>query len=124
LALPEVMIDWLSEEMVTAMTALVGKYFIGVHDGSMRSGIVEAAIDATHYLIRFDDFIGLTDGSKWPPSLAVVPISDMTLGGMEEDEPPPWAFFEDQEQRACYYEWLSEPPPDQTPRVVPLPRSK
>ena len=106
------------------MTALVGKYFIGVHDGSLRSGIVEAAIDATHYLIRFDDFIGLTDGSKWPPSLAVVPISDMTLGGMEEDEPPPWAFFEDQEQRACYYEWLSEPPPDQTPRVVPLPRSK
>ena len=106
------------------MTALVGKYFIGVHDGSMRSGIVEAAIDATHYLVRFDGLLGFTDGSKWPPSLAVVPISDMISGGMEEDEPPPWAFFDDQEQRAAYDKWASEPPTDRTPRVVPLPKSK
>ena len=98
------------------MTALVGKYFIGVHYGGLRSGIVEAAIDATHYLVRFDDLIGFTDGSKWPVSLAVVPISDMTQGGMDKDEPPPWAFFDDQEQRARYEKWLSEPPT----RVVPL----
>ena len=98
------------------MTALIGKYFIGVHYGGLRSGIVEAAIDATHYLVRFDDLIGFTDGSKWPVSLAVVPISDMVQGGMDEDEPPPWAFFDDQEQRARYEKWLSEPPT----RVVPL----
>jgi hypothetical protein len=89
------------------MTALVGKYFIGVHDGAMRSWIVEAAIDATHYIVRFDDLIGFTDGSKWPVSLAVVPISDMTQGGMDEDEPPPWAFFDDQEQRARYDKTVS-----------------
>jgi hypothetical protein len=106
------------------MTALVGKYFIGVHDGGMRSGIVEAALDATHYLVRFDDFIGFADGSRWPPSLAAVPISDMTLGGEDKDEPPPWAFFDDQEQRARYEEWLREPPTDQTPHVVQLPKSK
>ena len=104
------------------MTALVGKYFIGVHYGGLRSGIVEAAIDATHYIVRFDDFIGFTDGSKWPVSLAVVPIGDMTQGGMDEDEPPPWRFFDDQEQRARYEKWLTEPPTDRTPRIVPLPK--
>jgi hypothetical protein len=106
------------------MTALVGKYFIGVHDGSMRSGIVEAAIDATHYLVRFDDLIGFAHGSEWPASLAVVPISEMTQGGMDKDEPPPWAFFDDQQQRARYGKWLSEPPTDRTPRIVPLPKLK
>jgi hypothetical protein len=106
------------------MTALVGKYFIGVHDGSMRSGIVEAVIETRHYLVRFDDFIGFTNGSKWPPSLAVVPISDMTSDGME-DEPAPWAFFDDQEQRARYEQWSREPPTDRTPRIVQMqPRSK
>src|ERR1700676_2572305 len=104
------------------MTALVGKYFIGVHDGSMRSGTVEAAIEAANYLVRFDDLIGFTDVSKWPPSQAVVPISDMTLGGEDADEPPSWMFFDDQEQRARYDEWLNEPPADRTPRVVPLHR--
>jgi hypothetical protein len=102
------------------MNALVGKYFIGVHDGGMRSGIVEAAIDATHYIVRFDDLVGFTDGSKWPVSLAVVPISEMTQGGMDKDEPPPWEFFDDEEQRARYEDWLNEPPKDRTPRVVPL----
>jgi hypothetical protein len=100
------------------MTALVGKYFIGVHDDSMRSGIVEAAIDATHYLVRFDDLIGFTDGSKWPPSMASVSISDMS--GM--DEPPPWSFFDNPEQRATYEAWVNEPPTDRKPRVVPLRR--
>jgi hypothetical protein len=95
------------------MTVLIGKYFIGVHDGSMRSGIVEAAIDATHYLVRFDE----------SPSLTVVPVSDMFWGG-DKDEPRPWAFFDDQEQRARYNEWTNEPPTDRTPRVVPLPKLK
>ena len=106
------------------MTALVGKYFIGVHDGGMRSGIVEAAIDPRHYLVRFDDVIGFTHGSEWPASLAVVPISDMTQGGMDKDEPPPWAFFDVQEQRVLYEEWLNKPSTDRTPRVVVLPKSK
>ena len=38
----------------------------------MRSGIVEAAIDPRHYLVRFDDVIGYTHCSEWPASLAVV----------------------------------------------------
>ena len=59
-----------------------------------------------------------------PPSLAVKQISDMIFGGMDEDEPPSWAFFDDQKQRARYEEWLSEPPTDRTPRIVPLPKLK
>lgn len=35
------------------MTAPVGKYFIGVHDGARKSGIFEAAIDATHSVPRY-----------------------------------------------------------------------
>ena len=103
------------------MTALVGKYFFGVHDGAMRSGIVEAAIDATHYIVRFDDFIGFTDGSKWPPSLAVVPIGEMAGAAdaaMDEDKPPPWYFFDDQDQRARYEEWLNQPSKPQVVRLV------
>ena len=46
----------------------------------------------------------------------------MTQGGIDKDEPPPWAFFDIKEQRARYEKWLSEPPTDQTPRVVPLPK--
>jgi hypothetical protein len=106
------------------MTALVGKYFIGVYAGSIRSGIVEAAIDPRHYLVRFDDVIGFMHGSEWPASLAVVPISDMTQGGMDKDEQKPWAFFDVQEQRTLYQEWLNESPTDRTARVVPLPKSK
>lgn len=104
------------------MTALVGKYFIGVHDGGMRSGIVEAAIDVHHYLIRFDEFIGFTDGSKYPPTLAVVPIHVMGVDCKHDhdDEPPPWLFFDDQDQRARYDDWLNEPPKDRKPRVVVL----
>jgi hypothetical protein len=58
----------------------------------------------------------------WPLSLAVVPISYMTSGAMDKDDPPSWAFFDDQEQRARYEEWQSKPPTDRTPRVVPLSR--
>ena len=38
---------------------LVGKYFIGVHHESMRSGIIEAAISDGFYLVRFDGTGGL-----------------------------------------------------------------
>jgi hypothetical protein len=106
------------------MTALVGKFFIGVHGGGMRSGIVEAALEAAHYLVRFDDLIGFTDGSKWPPSQAVVSLSYMTWGGEDQDEPPPWMFFDDHEQRARYNEWLNDLTTDRTPCVVvPLPKA-
>jgi hypothetical protein len=101
---------------------LVGKYFIGVHDEAMRSGIVEAAIDDRHYLVRFDDLIGLTDGTRWPESLAVVAIDDMARTGRDGDEnvPPPWEFFDDIEKRRVYDAWMNEPTPDRKPRVVPL----
>jgi hypothetical protein len=107
-----------------SMTALIGKYFIGVHDGVMRSGCVEAAIDATHYLVRFDDLIGFSDGSKMPPSLALVPISHMISEGDDNHSPPAWAFFDDREQAGCYDQWLSEPPTDRRARLVHLSKSE
>ena len=51
----------------------------------------------------------------------LVSISDMTQGGIDKDELPPWAFFDIQEQRALYEEWLNK---HRTPRVVPLPKLK
>lgn len=84
-------------------TALVGKYFIGVHDDILRAGIVEAAIDATHYLVRF------TDESKSPPAMAMVPLKYMSMSGLDI-EPPPWSFFDTPEQRAEYVAWLNENP--------------
>jgi hypothetical protein len=102
--------------------ALSGKYFVGVHDGCMRSGVVEAAVNDDHYLVRFDDLIGFTDGSKWPEALAVVAITDLVVGSGDDDKPPPWLFFDNLEQRAKYEAWLNEPPPDLKPRVVPLRR--
>jgi hypothetical protein len=66
---------------------VVGKYFIGVHEGGMRSGIVEAKINDGLYLVRFDDLIGFTDGSHWPESLAIVAVADMARPGHDgEDE--------------------------------------
>jgi hypothetical protein len=35
--------------------ALIGKYFLCVHDECWRSGIVEAAVNDGHYIVRFDD---------------------------------------------------------------------
>jgi hypothetical protein len=97
---------------------LVGKYFVGVHDEAMRSGIVEAAIDERHYLVRFDDLIGFTDGTRWPESLAVVAIDDMVRAGRDgaDDIPPPWEFFDDIEKRRAYDAWMNEPTPDRKPR--------
>ena len=56
-----------------------------------------------------------------PSCALLVPISDMTQGGIDKDELPPWAFFDIQEQRALYEEWLDK---HRTPRVVPLPKLK
>jgi hypothetical protein len=103
------------------MSAISGKYFLGVHDGSMRSGIVEAAVNDDHYLVRFDNLIGFLDGSKWPEALAVVAITDM-VGSDADDNPPAWLFFDNPDQRTRYEDWLNEPPRDLKPRVVPLRR--
>jgi hypothetical protein len=103
------------------MSAISGKYFLGVHDECMRSGVVEAAINDDHYLVRFDELIGFGDGSKWPEALAVVAITNM-VGSGDDEGPPPWWLFDNLEQRAKYEAWLNEPPPDLKPRVVPLRR--
>ena len=42
---------------------LIGKYFLGVHDELWMSGIVEAAVDDAHYLVRFDDLVRFTEGT-------------------------------------------------------------
>jgi hypothetical protein len=101
---------------------LVGKYFIGVHNDAMRSGIVEAAINDRHYLVRFDDLVGFTDASHWPEALAVVPIEHMVEAPRDgrREVPPPWEFFDNLEKRQAYYAWVSEPEADRKPRVVPL----
>ena len=112
------------------MNALVGKYFIGVYDGCMRhllrgdsglvlyrSGIVEAAIDATNYLVRFD---GLISFPGHPPLvLALVPIAEMISCNCE-GAPPPWTFFDNEEQRVRFDAWMKETPKDRTPSVVSL----
>lgn len=118
--------DQATQDTLAALAAsrptLIGKYFIGVHDDCMRSGIVEAAINDGFYLVRFDELVGFTDGSKWPESLAVVALSDMVMSGhtMDDDKPPPWCFFDNSDQRAKYDTWQNEPLPDRKPRVVPL----
>ena len=103
------------------MSAISGKYFLGVYDECMRSGVVEAAVNDDHYLVRFDNLVGFSDGSKWPEALAVVAITDM-VGSGDDEGPPPWWFFDNLGQRATYEAWLNEPPTDLKPRVVPLRR--
>jgi len=102
--------------------ALIGKYFLGVHDESWRSGIVEAVIDDGHYLVRFNDVVRMNDGTPWPESLAVVAVDDIAQAGRngDEDIPPPWLFFDNIEQQRVYEAWLNEPAPDRKPRIVPL----
>lgn len=101
------------------MNALVGKLFCGVYEGSMRSGIVEAMLNGTHYLVRFDQFIGFTDGTKWPKYLAIVPINDM-LSSHDEEGPPAWVFFDTTDQRERYDEWMDDLPAETVVRVVPI----
>jgi hypothetical protein len=79
--------------------------------------LVEAVIGDSHYLVRFD-----SDG-EIPESLAVVAISDMARAGGtgNEDEPPPWLFFDTVEQRSKYVAWINEPSDGPgKPRIVPL----
>jgi hypothetical protein len=111
---------------------LIGKYFLGVHDGIWMSGIVEAVVDAFHYLVRFDDLIRYTEGpdrgSSLPEAgaLAVVALSDIVRAGRNDDHdvPPPWLFFDDAEKRAKYQAWLDKPSPDdpKKPRIVSIRR--
>jgi hypothetical protein len=88
--------------------------------------IVEAAIDDRHYLVRFDDLIGFTDGTRWPESLAVVAIDDMSRAGRDGDDniPPPWEFFDDIEKRRAYDAWMNEPTPDRKPVSCRCDRSR
>jgi hypothetical protein len=100
---------------------LIGMYFLGVHDEVWSSGIVEAAIDSQHYLVRFDDLVRYGEGEhrgeplKQAGAFAVVALSDMVRAGRqdgEDDVPPAWLFFDDAEKRARYQAWLDEPEPD------------
>jgi hypothetical protein len=100
--------------------ALIGKYFMGTAQHG--DGMVEAAVDDAHYLVRFDAHPGGP-----PEALAVVALSDMVRAGNtgQDEETPHWLFFDNVEQRAKYWAWLKEPPPDDPagkPRVVSMRR--
>jgi hypothetical protein len=94
--------------------SLIGKYFIAF-SGGHGIGVIEAAIDDTHYLARCD-----ADRDR-PEYLAVVHIDDMA-GGDGEEEPPSWPLFDTVEQRAKYLAWIEAPSDDPSRkfRVVPL----
>jgi hypothetical protein len=95
-------------------TSLVGKYFLGF-SGGHNTGVIEAAVDGAHYLVRCD-----ADRGR-PEHLAVVAVVDMA-GGDGEEEPPPWALFDDAAQREKYIAWVEADPDDPSRkfRVVPL----
>jgi hypothetical protein len=100
---------------------LVGKYFIGYfHD----DGIVEAAIDDSHYLVRHDTE---WNGAPVPESRSVVSLSDM-IGGADlgPEERMPWLFFDSAEQRKKYRDWIKERPDvdPEKPRIVPMRRDR
>src|SRR5258708_19793768 len=103
------------------MSTLIGKYFLGVHDEQWSSGIVEAAIDGAHYLVRFDDLVRYTEDRGSPlmqaGALAVVALSDMVRAGRsgEDDIPPPWLFFADVGLRAKSQACLNHPSPASDP---------
>jgi hypothetical protein len=86
---------------------------MGIYNDALRSGIIEAAVNDSHYLVRFDKFIGFTDGSTFPESLAVVPIAEMIgIVHGDDDMPMSWEFFDNPQQRAEYQAWLEAPPVD------------
>jgi hypothetical protein len=89
---------------------LIGKYFIAPHIGA---GVVEAALDDAHYLVRYETDAGM------PEHLVVAAISDM-VGAGADDGPPPWAFFDTIEQRAKFQAWMNQPENPNRPRVVPF----
>jgi hypothetical protein len=92
------------EEARPLRAILVGKYFL---DGDQHSGpgVVLAAIDDTHYLVRLD-----SDGDM-PAHMCVVAISDMARAGGtgKDDDAPPWAFFDDITERAKFLAWIDGP---------------
>jgi hypothetical protein len=91
---------------------LIGKYFIGIHDDGLRSGVVEAAVNDTHFLVRFDRFFC----AAAPEPLAVVPIAEMISIVHGDDEfTMCWNFFDSEEQRAAYQAWVDAPPVDGKP---------
>jgi hypothetical protein len=67
--------------------------------------------------VRFDDLVFRTGR---PVSLAVVPITEMVSALLDDGDSMSWIFFEEQDQRANYDKWVNEPPPDPTPRTVPI----
>jgi GTP cyclohydrolase III len=85
----------------------------------MRSGKIEGQIGDQFFLVRFDDFIGFTDGTKWPDSLAIASLASMIGCGCAEG-PLSWQFFDSPEQRAKYEAWTMAPTPDREARVVSL----
>lgn len=97
---------------------LVGKFFIGVHDGSMRSGVIDAAVDDQRYLLRFDNLVGAV--FDWPASMGISSIENM-LGsfGSDEEGTPAWDIFETEEQRSTFNTWINQEVEGATgPRVV------
>jgi hypothetical protein len=98
-------------------TALIGKYFLCVHDECWRSGIVEAAVNDDHYIVRFDALVRFNEDSPWPESLAVAAIGNMVGNGGHDALP--WLFFDKPEPREKYEAWLNEPRSDRKPRVLP-----
>jgi hypothetical protein len=95
--------------------ALVGKYFLATVPFT-GPGIVEAIIDDSHYLVRYD-----ADGGM-PEHFMVVAIGDMVRAGFagDDDQPPPWTFFDTIEQRTKFQAWMNEPADPNKPRLVPF----
>ena len=79
---------------------LVGKYFIGVHDGVIRSGRISATISSAHYLISF------AEQDDEPISQAVVTLC--TISGEDEEDAVAWYLFETVEQCQAYQRWLDD----------------
>lgn len=96
---------------------LVGKYFLA--PVPYDDGVVEAVIDDDHCLVRYD---AGPDGR--PEYLGVVALGDLASEGYagDEDEVPPWLFFDSREQREKYLAWMNQPDDPRKPRVVPLRR--
>jgi hypothetical protein len=103
------------------MNALVGKYFIGDIDGVVKSGRVEAVLNDTHYLVRYDNDV-FTDPPLLPASLAVVGVYSMTANECDGCEgAPSWNFFDSKEERAAYHDIIMRAYNEaQPPRVVPI----
>ena len=102
---------------MTDTTLLIGKYCIGTSPcaGPCR---IEAAIDDEHYLVRFD-----ADEGGVPEHLCVVALSDMVRAGCDDDDPPPWLFFDSVEQRAKFLVYLNdEPTTPVNPKLMPMSR--